>query len=207
MGAGILPTTIYKGKLYFLFGKEGKYETSAKGFSDFGGGTDNSEDFLQTACREAAEEMTGFLGSSADVLAMLKKSGSYTIDYKSEGPHSVYRMHIFPFAYNACFPFYYNNNQRFLQKNMDPAIFKRTKIFEKAEIAWFSIDDMMRRKKEFRPYFQNIIDIMWAQREQIAAFIRGAGVEKGGYHQCHHQHRGKTMRHRHRRRSSRRRRS
>ena len=43
MGAGILPTTIHNGKLYFLFGKEGKYEDSAPGFSDFGGGTDNNE--------------------------------------------------------------------------------------------------------------------------------------------------------------------
>ena len=39
MGAGILPTTIHKGKLYFLFGKEGKHEDSAPGFSDFGGGS------------------------------------------------------------------------------------------------------------------------------------------------------------------------
>ena len=41
MGAGILPTTIHNGKLYFLFGKEGKYEDSAPGFSDFGGETDD----------------------------------------------------------------------------------------------------------------------------------------------------------------------
>ena len=53
MGAGILPTTIHNGKLYFLFGKESKYEDSAPGFSDFGGGTDNSESFLETAVREA----------------------------------------------------------------------------------------------------------------------------------------------------------
>ena len=43
MGAGILPTTIHQGKLYFLFVIEGKYEDSAPGFSDFGGGTDFSE--------------------------------------------------------------------------------------------------------------------------------------------------------------------
>lgn len=196
MGAGILPTTIYKGKLYFLFGKEGEYETSAKGYSDFGGGTDNNEGFLETACREAAEEMTGFLGSSADVLAMLKKSGSYAIDYKGDDAHKLYRMHIFPFAYNACFPFYYNNNQRFLQKNLDAAIFKRTKIFEKAEIAWFSIDEMMRRKKEFRSYFQNIIDIVWAQREKIEAFIRESGEHGGSEHTCHRQHLSRRRRRR-----------
>lgn len=202
MGAGILPTTIKDGKLMFLFGKEGKYETSARGFSDFGGGTDNKEDFLQTACREAAEETTGFLGSAADVYKMLKKSGVYPIDYKTEG-HNVYRMHIFPFAYDTHLTHYYNNNQRFLQKHLDPAIFKRTKIFEKAEMRWFTIDEMMRHKKAFRSYFQNIVDIMYAQRAEIMAFIsrrmrhgRGAiGVTKK--HVRVHGSRTRHRKHRH----------
>ena len=58
MGAGVLPTTILNGKLYFLFGKENQYEDSAPGFSDFGGGTDNNEKFLETAVREGGEELT-----------------------------------------------------------------------------------------------------------------------------------------------------
>ena len=72
MGAGILPTTIHNNKLYFLFGRENKYEDSAPGFSDFGGGTDNSETFLETAVREAGEELTGFLGNDNDVRKLLK---------------------------------------------------------------------------------------------------------------------------------------
>ena len=35
--SSLLPVTIYKGKLYFLFGKENELEDSAKVFSDFGG--------------------------------------------------------------------------------------------------------------------------------------------------------------------------
>ena len=73
MGAGILPTTIHKNKLYFLFGKENQYEDSAHGFSDFGGGTDNNESFFKTAIREAGEELTGFLGNDADITKLLKK--------------------------------------------------------------------------------------------------------------------------------------
>jgi hypothetical protein len=99
MGAGILPTTIHNNKLYFLFGKENKYEDSASGFSDFGGGTDNKETFLQTAIREGTEELTGFLGSTNDLRNMLKKYGTYNIDYKSEG-YSTYRSHLFPYNYN-----------------------------------------------------------------------------------------------------------
>ena len=170
MGAGILPTTIHNGKLYFLFGKEGKYEDSAPGFSDFGGGTDNNETFLETAIREAGEEFTGFLGNDNDVRKMLRKCGTYNIDYKTDG-HKVYRMHIFPFEYNEWLPHYYNNNQRFLQKRLAPKIFKTTKIFEKAEIKWICIDDIKQMRPQFRSYFQNIVDMILNQKDNIKKFI------------------------------------
>ena len=85
MGAGILPTTIRNNKLYFLFGKENKFEDSAPGFSDFGGGTDKDETYFQTAVREAGEELTGFLGNNTQVRKMLTRYGNYTIDYKADG--------------------------------------------------------------------------------------------------------------------------
>lgn len=171
MGAGILPTTIHDGKLYFLFGKEGKYEDSAPGFSDFGGGTDNSESFLETAIREAGEEFTGFLGSDSEVRKMLKRHGTYNIDYESDG-HKTYRMHIFPFQYNHWLPYYYNNNQRFLQKRLPPKVFKTTKIFEKAEIKWVPVDNLKRMRPQFRSYFQNIVDMMISQKDSIKSFIQ-----------------------------------
>lgn len=177
MGAGILPTTIHKGKLYFLFGKEGKYEDSAPGFSDFGGGSDNNESFLETAIREAGEEFTGFLGSDTDVRKMLKRYGTYNIDYKTDG-HKTYRMHIFPFEYNDWLPYYYNNNQRFLQKRLDPKVLKNSKIFEKAQIKWVCIDELKKMRPQFRSYFQNIVDMMLNQKEGIRSFIESKGVIK-----------------------------
>jgi 8-oxo-dGTP pyrophosphatase MutT (NUDIX family) len=152
MSAGILPTTIHNGKLYFLFGKEGKYEDSAPGFSDFGGGTDNTESLIETAIRESCEEFTGFLGSETEVRKMIRKSGTYNIDYKTDG-HKLYRMHIFPFKYDTALPYYYNNNQRFLQKRLPPKVFKTTKIFEKAEIRWICVDDLKKMRPQFRCYF------------------------------------------------------
>ena len=140
MGAGILPTCIYKNKLYFLFGKEHNY-CDTPGWSDFGGGTDDKETYIQTAIREGGEELTGFLGSDKELSTMLKKHGTFHIDYKSDG-HSIYRMHIFPFEYDEALPHYYNNNQRFLQAHLDPSIIKKTKIFEKAEIRWIPVDDI-----------------------------------------------------------------
>jgi 8-oxo-dGTP pyrophosphatase MutT (NUDIX family) len=177
MGAGILPTTIHNGKLYFLFGKEGKYEDSAPGFSDFGGGTDNSESFLETAIREAGEEFTGFLGNDNEVRKMLTKYGTYNIDYKTDG-HKAYRMHIFPFEYNEWLPFYYNNNQRFLQKRLHTKVFKTSKIFEKAEIRWVPVDNLKKMRPQFRSYFQNIVDMMLAQKESIKSFIKQKKILK-----------------------------
>jgi hypothetical protein len=169
MGAGILPTTIHKGKLYFLFGKEGKYEDSAPGYSDFGGGTDNDETFINTAIREACEEFTGFLGSANDIRNMLKK-GTYNIDYVTDG-HKTYRMHIFHYNYNEWLPFYYNNNQQFLQKKLDKNVLKNSKIFEKAEIKWVPVEDLNKMKPQFRSYFQNIVDMILNQKERIRSFI------------------------------------
>ena len=180
MGAGILPATIHNGKLYFLFGKESKFEDSAPGFSDFGGGTDNNESYFETAVREAGEEFTGFLGDDADVRKMLKK-GTYDIDYTGNTGHKTYRMHIFPFEYNPWLTHYYNNNQRFLQKNLPEDVFKTTKIFEKAEIRWVCADDLPRMKPKFRSYFQNIVTMMMQQKDAIKKFVqkdRKKGTEK-----------------------------
>ena len=171
MGAGILPTTIYNNKIYFLFGKENKYEDSAEGYSDFGGGTDNKETYFNTAIREGEEELTGFLGSSSDIKKMLKKHGTYNIDYKSDPKFATYRMHIFPIEYNPFLSHYYNNNQRFLQKRLDQNVIKKSKIFEKEEIKWVCIDDILKMRKKFRSYFQNIVDIILDKREEITHFI------------------------------------
>ena len=171
MGAGILPSTIYNNKLYFLFGKEGKFEDSAPGFSDFGGGTDDNETFFETAVREAGEEFTGFLGDDSYIKNLLHKYGTYNIDYKANG-HKTYRMHIFPMKYNKWLPYYYNNNQKFLQKRLPEKVFKTTKIFEKAEIRWICIDNLQKMRSQFRSYFQNIIDMILTQKESITAFIQ-----------------------------------
>jgi len=168
MGAGILPTCIYKNKLYFLFGKERK-EDDTPGWSDFGGGTDNNESLMKTAIREAGEELTGFLGSDADISKML--THHFDIDYKNEG-YPMYRMHIFPLAYDPALPFYYNNNQRFIQTHLDPSIIKDTMIFEKAEIRWICIDELPGMKKQFRSYFQNTVETILRKKQDIYQFIR-----------------------------------
>jgi 8-oxo-dGTP pyrophosphatase MutT (NUDIX family) len=178
MGASILPVTVHNGKVLLLFGKERNIDSNP-GWSDFGGGTDKGETFMETAVREGGEEMTGFLGSSADIRQLLKKYGVVHVDYQSKG-YSTYRCHIFPMTYDEQLPFYYNNNQRFLQKRLDPAVIRDTKIFEKTQIQWFDIDDLAKRRHEFRDFYRNIIDLILDKKTEIIAFAKKSlGKGKG----------------------------
>ena len=170
MGASVLPATIYKNKVYLLFGKE-RDTDDTPGWSDFGGGTDNGETFLATAEREGGEELTGFLGDKNDIKQLLKKHGTFNIDFKSDG-HSTYRVHIFPMEYDDKLPYYYNNNQRFLQKHLDASVIRDTKIFEKTQIKWFCIDDLKHDREKFRSFYQNIINLIIKNKNSIDAFIR-----------------------------------
>lgn len=169
MGAGILPTTIYKGKLYFLFGKENRY-ADTPGWADFGGGTDNKETPMQTAIREGVEETTGFLGNEMDLRRFLSK-GTYFIENESDDQRK-YTMFLFHYPYDEQLPYYYNNNQRFLQKRLDPHIIEKTKIFEKSEIKWVCIDDLGRMRNQFRHYFRAIVDKLIDQQNEIYTFMR-----------------------------------
>ena len=94
MGGSILPTTIHNGKIYFLFGKERDIDENP-GWSDFGGGTDKGESLFETAIREGSEELTGFLGDKKEIKKLLKRYGTYNVDFKSSG-YTTYRCHIFP---------------------------------------------------------------------------------------------------------------
>ena len=171
MGAGILPTAIHQGKLYFLFGKENYNEKSAPGFSDFGGGQDGNENYLEAAIRESVEESTGFLGSIEDMTKLIKKYGTYNIDLPTQNKEKMYRMHLIPYRYDPSLPFYYNNNAKFLHQKLDPKLIKESKIFEKEEIQWFCIDDLKKNKSKFRHFFQPNIDTLLEQQRDIYAFI------------------------------------
>ena len=150
MGASILPVTVHNGKIMLLFGKERNIDSNP-GWSDFGGGTDKGETFMETAVREGSEEMTGFIGSPIDIRRLLNKYGTFNVDYLSKG-YSTYRCHIFPMEYDEMLPHYYNNNQRFLQKKLDPSIIRDSKLFEKTqgEIVEFAQKSLRKRGRTHR---------------------------------------------------------
>ena len=165
MGAGILPVCFHNGKLHFLFGKENQY-ADTPGWSDFGGGIDAGETAMETVIREAQEEMTGFLGGDKEIRAWLKR-GHYKMEFGD------YTMFICPMEYNEWLPLYYNNNQRFLQKMLDPAVIRDTKIFEKAEIKWVSETGLSALRPQCRSYFQATIGLMQKEMSAIRRFVMG----------------------------------
>jgi 8-oxo-dGTP pyrophosphatase MutT (NUDIX family) len=184
MGGSILPATVHNKKVYLLFGKERDIDENP-GWSDFGGGTEKGESFIETACREGSEELTGFLGDVNDIKKLLNKFGTVNIDYNSQG-HTTYRSHIFPMNYDNLLPHYFNNNQLFLQKKLDPKVIRDTKIFEKTQIKWFSLDEIKKNKKQFRSFYQNIVDLILADRLNIESFVRRSLGKKTRVNRNHH---------------------
>ena len=168
MTAGsVLPVTIHKNQLLFLFGKENDMEDSAKGFSDFGGSVENGERIEDTALREGAEELTGFLGNEEELRKHIKSHGGL---FKLS--HNNYHIHIFYYPYDENLPKYYNLNHRFLWERMDKSLLNSTKLFEKIEIQWFSENMIKTRIREFRPFYQDIVKHILSKRSKIKRFIQ-----------------------------------
>lgn len=172
-GSSILPVTIKNKKLYFLFGKEHNSDDSP-GFSDFGGGVENGEDIFETAMREGGEELTGFLGDATEIKDKITEAGGfYKIVYNfPDNPNNSYHIHIFNIDYDENLPKYYNTNHKFLWNNMNSDTLKKTKLFEKTIIEWFSIEDIKTRKCEFRKFYQNIIDRIIFEEKTIYKFVK-----------------------------------
>lgn len=74
--------------------------------------------------------------------------------------------------YDHLLPHYYNNNQKFLQKRLDPKIIRDTKIFEKTQIKWFSFDDIKKHHNEFRSFYKNIVHLILGNKSAIEGFVR-----------------------------------
>lgn len=163
--ASILPISIHKGKIYFLFGKENEMEDSAKGFSDFGGGVESGESIMETALREGAEELCGFLGEPKKIKQMIKSNGGI---YKIS--HNNYHVHLFCMTYDENLPKYFTNHHRFLWDRMDKHDLNDSKYFEKQEIKWFSIEEMRTSSKLFRPFYLEIVNLLLKDIRKIIQF-------------------------------------
>ena len=173
VAGSILPVAYYKNKFYFLFGKENPMEDSSKGFSDFGGGVENGETPFETAMREGGEELSGFLGDGSDVRKMIKRNGGV-----HKLVHNTYHVHMFFMEYDPKLISYYNANHAFLWERMDKKMLNESKLFEKIEIGWFTPDDMVKRRSEFREFYREIVDKILDDLPRITKFIRSKASKR-----------------------------
>ena len=149
-GGGLLPVaTDNDGNLRFLFGLErDHWIDSIKGWSDFGGATDGEETRFDTACREGEEEMVGFLGDKTDLKKNVMENLILCIST------SKYDSHLYGVKYDKNLPYYFNNNFKCVEKN-NPELLEKEGLYEKREMCWMSIDDLIVRKNEFRKFYAN----------------------------------------------------
>ena len=55
---------------------------------------------------------------------------------------------------------------------MDKQLLNQSKYFEKIEINWFSVAQMRARKKEFRNFYQEMLEVLYDHEKQIIDFIK-----------------------------------
>jgi len=185
MGGGILPVSIKNNKLYFLFGKENELDDTP-GWADFGGGHEPGETHFDTALREGSEEINGFLGSAEQLRKRVKQNKIATIKFKE------YTTYIFKMDYDERLPTYYKNNYEFFSRYLPHVKHKKDNgLLEKAKIGWFSFDDLKKEKKEFRNFYQNIVDMIIKKEDEITNKFQAKEKE---HTRRHREKRNKTRR-------------
>ena len=165
MAGGVLPVARYRGRIYFLFGREahdGKW-------SDFGGGKEGKETDWQTAMREGSEELNGFFGSPNEMAELVKNHG--VIELHNDG----YTTFVFEIDYDDNLPDYFGKNHRFIKKHLPREVTKNNGLFEKSAVAWFSLSEMRRSRQFFRHFYRKILDQLIANSEEIQGNMRPSG--------------------------------
>jgi hypothetical protein len=121
---------------------------------------------MQTAMREGAEELTGFLGNGKQIGSFIKKNGGV---YKMQ--YETYHVHLFHLPYNADLVQHYNDNHQFLWERMNKQFLTNTKLFEKIEIKWFSLREMKKNRNKFRNFYRNVVDVILSEEPNIRKFL------------------------------------
>jgi len=173
VGSSILPITIHKNKLLFLFGKETSLDDT-QGWSDFGGGMEPNETPLESALREGGEELTGFLGEPETIKETIKanKNKIYHIDHHFPSNNNHYHVHMIYIPYDENLPIYYNQNHEYLWKRINKKFLKKTCLFEKINIKWFSINEAKESRLKFRKFYREILDNILFQAPKIKKYFK-----------------------------------
>lgn len=142
-GSGILPVALINNQLHFLFGKD-SYKNE---WSDFGGKKENNETNFETAIREGYEETNGFLGDK--ILIKNKVINNYILNINSHN----YTTYLYNEKIDYNLPSYFNYNFKYIKKNHPLIIKSYNGLYEKSEIKWFSVKDIIKNYRKFRKWY------------------------------------------------------
>jgi 8-oxo-dGTP pyrophosphatase MutT (NUDIX family) len=149
MGAGVLPISIYDGKIYFLFSREEKNARDGGLWSDFGGRKDKNETYRETAIRECYEEANGILGSKIRITKLVKHAvDTITLD--------GYKTYISVIGYDSSLPKKFRDDFLDIKKN-NPELVAKNGLYEKDMLKWISFGDLKKNIKIFRPFYRKFI--------------------------------------------------
>jgi len=146
MGGGILPVTVHNGQLLFLFGEESEEHK----WIDFGGGAKSGESLIQTVTRECSEELDGFLGSPNELKNLIKTNLLVKLSLET------YTSFLTFLPYEPNLPFYFNNHHKFIKAHLPNQLCKNG-LFEKRQIKWMTIAEMMQKRGQFRHYYRDML--------------------------------------------------
>ena len=165
VGAGLLPAAVHKGTIYLLFGRENELNDTP-GWADFGGGSKRNETTLDVATREGSEELNGLLGSQSALKKVAVKHKIAELKFKE------YTTIVFKTDYDEKLEDYYLNNYRFFEKYL-PVAKKNPHngLLEKAEIKWFTFPELRKNRASFRPFYQNMVDVILEHEAEIKSKI------------------------------------
>jgi hypothetical protein len=149
MGAGILPISIYKGKVYLLLSREVCGRDKGL-YSDFGGTREKNETIIQTAVREAYEESNGFLGNKQDIYNLIKNNLVTTISIDN------YTTYVVEIKYDRKLLRYFRNNFMY-SKKVDRDMICKEGYYEKDKLQWVKIPNIYKFSSELRPFYRKIL--------------------------------------------------
>jgi hypothetical protein len=161
VGAGLLPAAVHKGTIYLLFGRENELNDTP-GWADFGGGSKPHESLLDVATREGSEELNGLLGSQSSLRKVAVRHKIAELKFHE------YTTIIFKTEYDEKLEKYYENNYRFFEKYLPGA--KKNPyngLLEKAEIKWFTFEELRKNRNKFRAFYRNVVDIILEHEDEI----------------------------------------
>ena len=160
MGGGILPVALHNGQLHFLFGEE----FDERKWIDFGGGSKPGESLIQTATRECCEELDGFFGSANELKQLIK---NHLVLKQSLERYTTFIVHV---PYDPHLPFYFNNHHKFIKAHL-PHLIGRNGMFEKRQIKWMTLDDIVQNMSHFRSYYKDMLKSIVENKDFIAQSI------------------------------------